>query len=233
MQQSFARATGPGAGVLKYDVITALSVMALHGSATVQTTVLRLVALITARYNWKQDQFCVAQPEMGRMWNVSERTVKREIKRMVQTDLLICVRPGVRGRVGAYRLNYQKIISQSAPVWSAVGPDYAARMQGLPQAPASTVVKVDFAARGGTVAPAVLAGDDLWSRVLGRLAQEDTANLTNWYMKLTLVSADGGVVQLKASSRFVASFVEMHLKTALTKAFRDEIQTVHRIEFLG
>ncbi len=224
MQQHFARPTGPGAGVIKYDVITALSLLALRDGPTLQMTVLRLIALITARYNWKRDHFSVPQADMARMWNVSERTVKREIKRMLSAGLVTCVRPGVRGRVGAYRLNYAHLSDCTRPLWADVGNDYDTRMQGMQGPSDAKVVKVDFAQRQPADKPLDLPfADGLWGRVLQRLAEADPANLRNWYMKLELQSSEPGRVVLTAPSAFVAQFVQTHLARALVTAFNQEM----------
>ena len=92
------RLTGPEAGVIKYDLLTALSVAGLNGSPTLQTSLMRLIAAVTSRYNWRADELSVGQRDLARMWSVNERTVKREIKRLTDAQLLICTRGGVRGR---------------------------------------------------------------------------------------------------------------------------------------
>ena len=228
MQSNIARPTGPGAGVVKYDVLTALSVTALRGTQTLQTTVLRLIALITARYNWKLDHVSVPQKDMARMWRVSERTVKREIKRMISSDLVICVRPGVRGRVAAYRLNYPRLTEASQACWGDVGADFEARMQSMAPSPASKIVRVDFASKGTSeTCPTLPPAQDLWGRVLHDLAQSDPANLRNWYMKLSWVSATQDRVILAAPSPFIAQFVQTHLVRALVPALAR--QTGHPI----
>ncbi len=76
-----------------------------------------MVLLITARYNWRLDEFTVGQRDLARMWNVTDRTVKREIKYWLERKMVICKRQGVRGRVGAYRLNYPEIYRLSEPYW--------------------------------------------------------------------------------------------------------------------
>jgi len=113
---------GPKASALKYDLLTALTVTGLHGTPTEQTSCLRLTALITARYNWRLDEVCVGHEALAQMWAVNTRTVKREMKRLMDWGVLLCIRPGVRGRVGAYRLNYARIYELSRPVWAQVGP---------------------------------------------------------------------------------------------------------------
>jgi DNA-binding Lrp family transcriptional regulator len=190
-------------------VLTALSILALRDSPSLQTTVLRLIALVTARYDWKRDQVSVPQGDMARMWQVSERTVKREIKRMVSSGLVTCVRPGVRGRVAAYRLDYAALCERSRSGWADVGPDFDARMSGMTTVAETKVVKVDFTRRPDP--PELPPADDFWGQVLQDLARADPANLHNWYMKLRFVSAQEGRVVLEAPSGFVAQFVETHL----------------------
>ena len=227
MQIKSARPTGPGAAVVKYDVLTALSVMALREGQGMQTTVLRLIALMTARYNWKLDQVSVPQADMARLWNVSERTVKREIKRLVGSGLVVCLRAGVRGRVAAYRLNYAQLAQVSCGYWPDVGPDFEARMQDRAATGQSKVVKVDFTRAAAPVLP-VAAG--VWGRVLEDLATSDPANLQNWYMKLGWVSEQGGKVVLSAPSGFVAHFVQTHLTRQLVPALARALGCPVRLE---
>jgi hypothetical protein len=231
MQHQFARPTGPGASVVKYDVITALSILALRENQTVQTTVLRLIALMTARYNWKSDHVSVPQADMARMWNVSERTVKREIKRMVATGLIVCVRPGVRGRVGAYRLNYKQVCERTRGCWEDVGCDYDTRMRSMGGAAEAKVVKVDFSTKTLPL-PEPSSSDDLWGNVLHALRQTDPANLHNWYMKLQVDAVGDDLLSLRAPSGFVAQYVQTHLAAALEKAVATVLRKRVTIEIM-
>ena len=138
------RLTGVKASSLKYDLLTALSVAGLHLDARHQISLSRLLLLITARYNWRLDEFCVGQRDLARMWNVTERTVKREIKFWTEKRMVICKRQGVRGRVGAYRLNYPEIYRMSEPYWDHVGPDFSERMVQTNPVKETKVVAVDF-----------------------------------------------------------------------------------------
>ena len=97
------RVTGPGSGVHKYDILTAVAIAGLHGSTTQQVSALRLISLITARYNWQRNELSIGQAEMARLWGVNERTAKREVKRLLAMGLLDVKRAGVRGRVASYR----------------------------------------------------------------------------------------------------------------------------------
>lgn len=223
------RLTGPGAGSLKYDVLTALCVSGLHGTTPEQVSMTRLCSLITARYNWKLDHFCVGQPEMARMWHVTERTVKREIKRWCDERLLICVRKGVRGRVGAYRLNMPKVFELSRGVWTSVGSDFAERMAEMDPARASSVVKVDFVKAAQDLA----AVDDgtSWYAVSERLKALYPEKHRNWFAPLRFVADEGGRYTLAARSGFVVRYLETHFSTVMAEAIRAEVGPGRRIVF--
>lgn len=210
------RFTGPQAGSQKYDLLTAMSVAGLNGSATFQTSMLRLVAVVTARYNWRLDELTVGQREMARMWSVDERTVKREIKRLTGAGILLQLRPGVRGRVAAYRLNLAEIHRLSAPVWDRVGPDFIARMGAEAEAQTAAdkpkVVHVNFAQGSGLpdTPPERSGADPRWGRVLDRLGQSDPGLHASWFAALRFAEYDGGCLRLSAPSAFAAQYVRTH-----------------------
>jgi hypothetical protein len=226
------RLTGPGAGSEKYDLLTALAVAGLSGSPTHQATMLRLIALVTARYNWANDELSVGQREMAAMWSVDERTVKREIKRMTTAELLLQKRAGVRGRVAVYRLNVAQVYRLSEPVWRKVGPDFADRMdQRIPRpaVPAETVVRVDFQTRSQ---PKDVATGS-WQRVLRRLEGESPTSVAAWFSKLLLVAQTDNRVTLQAPTKFIAQYVQTHLLPMLTAAARAELGAGVAIDLLS
>ncbi|MFH5776368.1 hypothetical protein ACHFJ0_19175 [Paracoccus sp. NGMCC 1.201697] len=217
------RYTGPQAGSQKYDLLTALAVAGLAGTPGHQTSMLRLIAVVTARYNWKLDEFSVGQRDLARMWSVDERTVKREIKKLTDASILLQLRPGRRGRVAAYRLNQVEIHRLSAPLWEKVGPDFSERMTGRQAGTSSAdekVVRIDFRARGG---------DDSvtrpWTRSMERLAELSPGLHQNWFSHLTYEGYEHGLLTLTASSPFVAQYVLTHHLHA--------IQDIAGLEFSG
>lgn len=229
------RFTGPQAGSQKYDLLTALSVAGLSGSPGFQTSMLRLVALVTARYNWARDELTVGQREMARLWSVDERTVKREIKRLISASILLQLRPGVRGRVAAYRLNVAEVHRLSAPVWEKVGPDYSDRMaRQVPKPETGKVMHVNFAATPAPEAEADVrptAGQGgPWARTLARLAQLDPALHRNWFSALKAEDCEGGVLTLRAPSQFLAQYVQTHHQRLLLGTAQMEYPGLRRIE---
>ena len=91
------RPVGRGASARKYDILTALGAFALAQGKHEQRRVLRLMTLITARYNWARDELAVGQRESARLWAVDERTVKREMARLKAAGWLVVKRQGAFG----------------------------------------------------------------------------------------------------------------------------------------
>ncbi|MFG5379921.1 DnaA N-terminal domain-containing protein [Yoonia sp. R2-816] len=227
------RLVGIKASSLKYDLLTALSVSGLHRDARHQISISRLVLLITARYNWRLDEFCVGQRDLARMWNVTERTVKREIKYWLEKQLVICKRQGVRGRVGAYRLNYPEIYCMSAPFWQNVGPDFHERMTETHPFRNAKVVAVDF--RSKTTAPDAvdpLSAKDLhtWRAACQRMQELHPAHYRNWIARLTFESDDQETLVLSARNQFVAHYVQTHLITIVAEAVEATLGPRRRID---
>ncbi|MFC0279850.1 hypothetical protein ACFOHK_17700 [Falsigemmobacter intermedius] len=228
MQQP--RLTGPGAGSDRYDVLTALSVAALGAGGHQQVLLLRLMALITARYNWAQDELSLGQKDMALMWSVDERTVKREIRRLLDAHLLILLRPGVKGRVAVYRLNLRKVAELTEAWWPRVGPDFEARMAGryAPEgASEDRVVRLDFTPRDQP---------DLsspWQRVLTRLREADPARAGAWFDPLVVLSETAPEISLQAPSRFALRYIETHLLSQMKIAMRQELGPGWRLTLTG
>lgn len=224
------RLTGPEASVLKYDILTALSVAGMNGSQTFQTSMMRLIALITARYNWRNDEFCVGQRDMARMWSVNERTVKREIKRLQDTGLIVCKRNGVRGRVGAYGLNYHEIVAVTRPTWPLVGPDFERRMSTRYRPSEVKVVQMSAYVQREEGA---LKDDKpgTWQRVLSELTGAHPNLVEAWFSRLEFVGFARGMLRLKAPSPFVQRYLETHHLPILVAAVEREIGPVDRVQF--
>ncbi|MBM3605618.1 MAG: hypothetical protein FJX25_12965 [Alphaproteobacteria bacterium] len=219
------RSMGPHASVKKYDLLTAIAVAGLNGKPSFQTSVLRLVAVITARYNWKLDELTVGQRDLAKMWSVDERTVKREIKRLLDAKILLQLRPGVRGRVAAYRLNQDEVYRLTAPHWDQVGADFAARMEDSRityPAAEEKVVRVDFRSK--------VPQDAAWERTFMRLAESDPLLYRSWFAALLFEGFSADVLKLRAPSSFVAQYVLTHHQSRIRDIAGMEFPSLKRIE---
>ena len=59
------RAVGREAAAKKYDILSAMMAHALAGDKHRQRLVLRLMALITTRYNWQRNELAMGQREIA------------------------------------------------------------------------------------------------------------------------------------------------------------------------
>lgn len=203
---------GRHAAAMKYDVLTALGSYALSLEKGKQRLVLRLITLITARYNWTRDELAVGQREIARLWHVDERTVKREMAKLRATGWLVVTRPGARGRVTEYRLGLDRILADTTQVWAAIGPDFEARLG----APAPDNI-VPLPVKSSSEAPDVSDGSE-WSLAKAILHTQDAATFAAWFKELKREGRAGGRLTLSAPSRFHASYVQTHLLSKLTAA---------------
>ena len=250
-----SRVAGPGAAAVKYDTLTALTLMGMHGPSAMQGHVLKLIAVVTARYDWRRDELCVCQRDMARLFGVTERTVKRVVRAWVEARLMIRTRAGVRGRAGAFRLDRVEIARASEPHWSCVGPDFVERMgaalrpaasvaeQGAGQGNApgpDRVVHVDFhgaGRRAGAQDAEDAPGGDAdrsgsgagWRAAARRLALVDPAMHAAWIAPLTQQGAADRHLTLRAPSRFAAHYVSTRLMAHLAEAVEAEMGPGWRI----
>lgn len=223
------RPVGREAAAKKYDILSALMAHALAGDPQRQRLVLRLMALITSRYNWQRNELTVGQREIARLWCVDERTVKRDMARLRAMGWITVKRQGARGRVSVLGLDLERMLLDSRPEWSHIGEDYVARMTGRdldgtaagqgasapPEGP--NVVPFRRTDAGGT------AQGGIWGLIRDRLQAEDPALFDAWFAALVEDDAGtrtSGLLQLTAPSRFHATYVRTHLLGRLQVAAR-------------
>jgi len=222
-----ARVTGPGASAVKYDILTALLVTAARGESVEARLALRLSLLITARYSWRQGTFSVGTREMAQMWGVTERTAKRDVAALRGMGWIAVAVPAARGRVAQYRIELERVLRGTMPHWSAVGPDFVARMSGAAETAgqgASNVVPLRREV--GVLPPDDGTG---WSATAARLREQDPAIYSAWFAGLVPVEAEAGVLTLAAPSRFVADYVRSHFKTRILAAIVVEDRSVRDV----
>lgn len=222
-----AKITGPGSASAKYDVLSALLVLASQGEGVEARLALRISLLITARYNWRKGSFAVGQKELARMWGVTERTVKREMAELRGRGWITVDIPAARGRVASYKIDFSTVLRATAPFWDAVGPDFAARIAGAPE-PAEEVPSNVVPLHNASQAPNSQVA--IWNAVTERLKAQDAKIYNAWFARLEAVALDEGVLKLLAPTRFVADYIKTHYMTRLTTAALAEDRSVAAIE---
>ena len=207
-----SRPVGRGAQARKYDILTALGAYALSLSPNEQRRVLRLMTLITARYNWQRNELATGQREIARLWACTERTVKRDIACLKARGWFVVKRQGVRGSVSIYALDIDRILDDTSASWPQIGPDFEFRMRDEKDTDSSNVVPLPV--RGAVVAPEAGQGDE-WDIARLALHAADPGLYTAWIHALSRDSRAGGRLVLRAPSRFHASYVTTHLASRL------------------
>ncbi|WP_424934505.1 DnaA N-terminal domain-containing protein [Amaricoccus macauensis] len=207
-----ARPIGREAASRKYDILSAMMAYAFTQNPMGQKQVLRLMALITTRYNWQRDELAIGQNEIARLWGVDPRTVKREMARLRSRSWLRLKKQGTRGRVSIYGLDLTRILEDTRAAWPNIGPDFVERLTiGDDQAAPSNVVPI-------RPVPAPRSNGTLWAQVQGNLHANDPASYAAWFEPLKEVSVEASCLTLAAPTRFHASYVEGQLKTRLMAA---------------
>lgn len=221
-----AKIAGRNASAQKYDILTALGAYALAREKREQRLVLRLVTLITARYNWARDELAVGQREIAQLWSVDERTVKREMARLRGLGWLVVRRQGARGRVTQYSIDTARILETTRADWPRVGPDFDTRLSG--GVDDGRVVPLHV--RGGKVPAPDPAGGTEWALAQAVLHAEDAGLYGSWLRAVTRESRAGGRLILRAPSRFHATYVRTHLIGRVLAACRAVDSDVAEIE---
>jgi hypothetical protein len=207
------KAVGRGSATRKYDLLTILGVYALSQGKTLQRQTLRLICLVTARYNWQNDHLSVGQAEIARLWSVDPRTVKREMAAFRDRGWLVEKRAAARGRVTLYGLGIARILEDTREVWEKVGPDLVQRLTPEPQ-PVEPANVIPFPQAN------LPAEGTLWGRVARLLHLEDAALYQSWFAGLQVLRDEGGELILRAPSAFHATYVETHLMGRIESALQ-------------
>lgn len=219
---------GRGAASRKYDLITALGAHALSLGKFDQRRVLRLITLITARYNWARNELTVGQREIARLWSCDERTVKRETAHLRGIGWLVVKRQGARGRVTEYQIDLDRILQDTRTNWARVGPDFEIRLEGVDKGQGVDRSVVPFPASGKVGPPDVSSGTE-WVLAQAILHREDAASFGSWLSALERDSRAGGRLTLRAPSRFHAAYVQTHLSDRILIASRAVDESVSEV----
>lgn len=209
------RPVGREAASRKYDILSALMAFALSKDKHVQRQILRVMALITTRYNWQRDELTMGQGEIARLWSVDDRTVKREMARLRAQGWLVLRRQGVRGRVSVYGMDLNRMLEDTRPAWPLIGEDFIARLEPAEPAGqgASNVVPL-------RAVPAPAETGSLWADAQACLHAEDAATYGAWFHALTDAGSEDNALTLAAPTRFHATYVTTNLKERLLAALR-------------
>lgn len=206
---------GRDAATKKYDILSAMLAYGLRQDKHKQRLIMRLMALITTRYNWQRDELTMGQTEIAKLWDVDTRTVKREMAKLRSLGWLVEKRCAARGRVAMHGIALDQIMLDTKPAWAAIGPDFVARVQPGQDQPSAAANVVPLR----PVAAPVNDGT-LWAEAQSVFHAQDTAGFAAWVEKLSVAEYENGQLTLMAPSRFHATYVSTNLVGRLTVILR-------------
>jgi hypothetical protein len=212
-----SKPVGRDAAAKKYDILSAMMAFALAREKHTQRLIMRLMSLITTRYNWQRDELSMGQREIAKLWSVDERTVKREMAKLKSKGWLQVKRAGVRGRVTLYGLNLDLLLEETKTDWPKIGPDFVERLGAMTGIAAQNVHKSNIVPFAVNVKSPVDDGT-IWAAAAGILFAQDATCFAAWFQQLHEAGRDGQCLILTAPTRFHATYVETHLKDSLLRA---------------
>ncbi|WP_170351207.1 DnaA N-terminal domain-containing protein [Ruegeria atlantica] len=220
-----AKPVGRNAPAIKYDILSALTVHALSGDKHRQRSILRIIALITTRYNWRNNELSIGREEIARLWSVNERTVKREMAKLRSMGWIAVKRAAARGRVAVYELDLKQVMLDTSDIWPIIGSDFQARMSDDPE-PDTNIVPFKV-----KPAPFEPSDEEVWTQVQAILHGRDPELWASWFQHLTEADRVGGVVTLMAPSRFMADYIAQKWSARLLAAYGRVDPSVRRLRF--
>lgn len=227
------RPVGREAASRKYDVLSALMAHALSQDKHVQRQVLRVMALMTTRYNWQRDELTMGQEEIARLWSVDERTVKREMARLRAQGWLVLKRQGARGRVSVHGLDLNRMLEDTRPAWPRIGEDFIARLDQADRSAAAGQGASNVVPLRAAPIPEAGEGASAWAAARAWLHQDDAASYGAWFHALTDAGQEPGCQLLAAPSRFHAAYVATNLKERLLAALRRSDPSLRDVRILA
>ena len=215
-----AKPVGREAASRKYDILSALMAFALSQDKNMQRQVMRLMSLITTRYNWQRDELSMGQDDIARLWSVDTRTVKREMAKLRARGWLVLKRQGARGRVSIYGLDLDLMLADTRPVWSHLGPDFMDRLGAEGQGADATETAGNVVPLRPISSTPPASTGSLWSDVQQELHSLDPAVYGAWFHALCDAGVENGRLHLVAPTRFHANYVSTHLMGRLMTIVR-------------
>jgi Mn-dependent DtxR family transcriptional regulator len=185
---------------------------------------LRFMTAITARYNWQRDELTMGRAELARLWQVNERTVKRELAKLKACNWLRIKRPAARGRVTVYGVDWAQVLQDTEGAWAHVGPDFVLRAGELAGHPGGEIPD-----RKVVAFPRPATGDTEWDVVRAEMARDDPAFHANWLASVQRVGIAAGVLELQAPSAFHAQYLNAQAGARLLASVQRVAPQVHRV----
>ncbi len=228
-----SKPVGRDAATKKYDILSALMTYALAREKRTQKLILRLMSLITTRYNWQRDELSMGQKEIAKLWSVDERTVKRELAKLKSKGWIEVKRAGARGRVTLYSINLKNVLKETQEDWVKMGPDFVGRLTEITTPTAQNVQETNIVPFAAAHQKRPQEDGSVWASAAALMFDQDTTVFTAWLQQLQEAGRDDGCLLLVAPTRFHATYVETHLSDPIIRAVTQIDPSIRAIKISG
>ncbi len=194
--------SGPNSAVVKYDVISALTCVALTGARSQQTIIMRLINLITCRYNWRKNELSIGSKEVAELTFTSQRTAKRTLKALTDLRFLIVRLQGRKGRVTKYGLGITAIFEAAAPHTKPKYHQFCARIIADPLGASACVPPVDFKVEAQAC--------QQWNAICAVIADKSQPLYVSWFADMV-----GSVTEGQLTVVCKTNFIQNYARTKL------------------
>jgi len=194
--------SGPNAAVAKYDVISALTCVALTGGRSQQTIIMRLINLITCRYNWRKNELSIGSEEVAELTFTSQRTAKRTLKALTDQRFLIVRLQGRKGRVTKYGLGLSAIFQAAAPHAKPKYHQFSERIDAVPLGTSISDPAIDF-----TVEAQPCQG---WTAICTDIADKSQPLYVNWFADM-VGTVKNGELTVACKTNFIQNYARTKL----------------------
>lgn len=211
--QAMSRMERQRIAALKHALLAEIGRKACGWKVLGQRTGLRLMTLVAARYDWDADHLDCGLREIATLWQVDERTVKRELAKLRALGWISLKRPAARGRNAVHQLEASAILGIEEQPETAIE-TVEATMQDTPNAPieAATIEEAPREAsieEGAEVIP-FRSGQAIWRCLMNEMAQAHPGLHDSWLVDLEARRDHDGTWVLGATSRFRAAYMTSH-----------------------
>lgn len=194
--------SGPNAAVAKYDVISALTCVALTGERSQQTIIMRLINLITCRYNWRKNELSIGSKEVGELTFTSQRTAKRTLKALTDLRFLIVRLQGRKGRVTKYGLGITAIFEAAALHAKPKCHQFSERITADSLGPSASVPPTDFKVEAQACRK--------WNAICVDIADKSQSLYVSWFADM-VGSVKDGQLTVACKSNFIQNYARTKL----------------------
>lgn len=211
--QAISRVERQQIAALKHALLAEIGRKACGWKVLGQRTGLRLMTLVAARYDWAADHLDCGLREIATLWQVDERTVKRELAKLRDLGWISLKRPAARGRNAVHQLEASAILDIETPEPAAIETvEDTTRDIGNTrnEVVSSEMEQLESSIEESAEVIPFRSGQAIWRCLMNEMAQSHPGLHGSWLLELEARRDHDGTWVLGATSRFRAAYLTSH-----------------------